>query len=320
MSKSEKVKTVRQSIAIATLVIFMTASCIIAFIAVKPYQKTEIKYSVNAIETAAAYTEAQIKAFDNSSSRRRAEFSTELFNKCFAAGMIYGGNEKNLEQAAETLSLDAVAITDDKSNFIAAYSAVTEGDDVRASFKKGENLKKIDAIKLLNSVVKNNTTKKISDPITTPDGKTMFVVATQLKNDEGAIIGTTLICVTPENYAELQGAELAESCGPNVLVAKDGTTISCTFEAGKDLNLADFAKKGSKPFKINLDKKTYDAVYTTVGNYQALTLMEAQPRIETDDNHWVIFISILSGNLILAAAGAVLFLTSDKKKNKKNNE
>lgn len=164
-----------------------------------------------------AYATARVYDFSHFGTRNFALFSDRVFAKANAAAMMLSGDvtDEELEKIARCLYLDSVTVADDSRTVIASYP----DDD------EGRSLKEIDGKNEFMGVVKNNVTKQMSDPAPAAESG-LYSVMAGVKRTDGT--GAVIIALTTDEYADVSGENLAEKCGCNTVILKDGAVLSST--------------------------------------------------------------------------------------------
>ncbi len=120
--------------------------------------------------------------------------------------------------------------------------------------------------------------------------------------------------LTNDTYGAVQGKELAASCGENVIIEKDGKRLSSSFADAGETSIADLGvKEDDKAVSIKANGKDYDAKAATVGEYHTLTAVAPQA---SGGNGWGTFWIIAITDIVLAAAGIIIFMVAGKSKAK----
>lgn len=292
MTKTKSTRKVSVTVASIILAALMLSLCAVSFFVTR---RAGGKALDNVLETEAAEHAKVVSAYADDSIRANAKFADNIFKKVSAASLAYTGEGSDLEKIATTLSFDTLLVTDDKGKITASYP---EG-------AAGKYLKDDKNTQPLTVVAKGIAVKKLGEVQSTDDGYTVYAAAA--RQDAGGAIAAQMAA---DGYEELLGADLAESCGDNVIVEKDGKCVSSSFAAADEKAIADFTDKtDGTPFEIKLEGKTYAARVDVVGDYTVLTAIEKVKDNRATDA----FLIILVTGVALSAAGVALLLLTGKK-------
>lgn len=296
MSKPKVKKTIGKSTALCMLILFMLALCVISLFVLQPFSASAGSTLDNAVKN----SEKVVKKFDSESIRTNAKFSDAIFKRASGAALAYTGKDADLQKIAESLSFESVMITNDKSEIVAAYPA----DLV------GKSIKKLEGTKKLNTVAKGIAIKALGEVIQAKDSDSYTAYAAVARQDDA---GAVVVSLLADDYADIIGANLAESCGENVIIEKNGAAVSSSFTAAEGKKIADLDKAGNgQKFDITLDGKTYEAKTTTVGDYSVLTAVDKASA--GSNNNMKNFIIIAGADIFLLIAGIVIICTAAKPK------
>ncbi len=294
MSKAPE-KTVGRTFAAILLAILIAVSCAVSFIAVIPLGNKHA-----ALNQASDNARRQLQRYEVNAARMQSKFADSMFSKAISASLAYTGEGADLKKIADTLLLKSVNITDENGVITAAYP-----EDLL-----GKRLKDMDDTIALNPIAKNIVLKKVGKIIPQGNGKYLvYVGAARVDLPEGKT-GAVVVTAVTDTYEEAYGANVADECGDNVILEKNGETFSNSFAEAKDKTISSLAgSNNGKPFKLTLGGKTYDAKVINEGEFKALVAAEAK------DNSLLTFLIIAAADLILLGVGCVLLFVLRKPKN-----
>lgn len=216
-----------------------------------------------------AYAKEKVEAFSHDERRNLALFADDVFSKANLVAMMADGDtsDEDFAKIARYLSLDSITIVDENRNVIASYP---EGD-------KGKALKDIEDKKEFLSIVKNITDKQMSDPVKDEDTGEYSMLA-GVKRTDGT--GAVIIGLTSDEYGELCGDKLADVCGQNTLVIKDGTVVSSTMTgayAGDSLETLNISEDDLEKdsFSLTVDGSKYQCKPAKAGDYIVVSAVRA---------------------------------------------
>lgn len=243
-----------------TLALVMTAvmllSVILAGCGAKPASK----------ELDSALEKAQTTVTDFASGQRRnaAIFTHSLFEKAHEAAEKIGEETSSdkLKEVCEELALDSVTVADENKIVTASYPQ----DEV------GKKLKEIEEKKMFSAIASNNAIEMISDPeLDTESGAYRYLIGVKRADGTGVVITE----LKTAEYAEVCGANLAEKCGENTVILKDGEVLSSTLEGVKTGDAVDTLgissedlEKGS--FTATVSGKSYTCKAAVSGDYTVI--------------------------------------------------
>lgn len=216
-----------------------------------------------------AYAKQKVEDFSHDERRNLALFADEVFSKANLVAMMVDGDtsEEDFAKIARNLSLDSITIADENREVIASYP---EGE-------KGKALKEIEDKKEFLSIVKNITDKQMTDPVKDKESGAYSLLA-GVKRTDGT--GAVIIGLTTDEYGELCGEKLAESCGQNTLVIKGDEVLSSTMTdiiTGDSLEMLNIAES-------DLEKDSFDHIVDGIkflfkpaeaGNYTVICAVKA---------------------------------------------
>ena len=289
--KKKNTRKVGVAFAAILLAVLMLAVCAVSFFVTQNAEKT------SALDAASAKSVKEVTAFSDNNVRESAIFADNIFKRVTAASIAYTGEGSDLEKIASALSFDTLLITDDKGKITASYP---EGE-------AGKSLKDDDNTKLLNVVAKGIAVKKLGDVQKTENGYSVYAAAAR-QDSAGAVVAKT----QADEYADVNGDNLAQQCGEYVIIEKDGEVVSSTLKEDDKKSIKDFGgKDNGEPFEIKLkDGKKLDAKVEKAGDYTVMTAIE---KGEPDNGNPNAFMIIGFTALGLTAAGCVLLVLVGKK-------
>lgn len=293
MSKNNSSKKIGSAAAAILLAVLIAAVCVVGCIATGAAGGQ----SAGAVDAAAGFAKQQVAEFNNNSTRTNAVYTSGVLRQACVAAAMYTGKQEELETIATILSLDTVIIADEKAKVVASYP---EGAVTAAS------LKEIEGAKALVPVAKGIAVKAMSEVAKSEDGA-CHVYAGAARQDAG---GAVVVYMTTEEYAEVSGENLAENCGANVIIEKDGKRFSSNFTAAKDSAIKDLGvAEDGKVYTVNVDGKSYQAKAETVDNYRVLTAVEPSAAAGGVNPQLIIIIASAAAIVL----GCVLMMVVGKK-------
>lgn len=300
MSKEKAKKRVGSGIAAAMLALVMIGTICAGLIAVNTSSDSG---GDSALDNAAKKTADTVTKFEEDSVRREAVFTDSILKRVCAAALAYKGDDAALESIASTLSFETIAVSDGKGIITASYP---EG-------QKGKSLKDDKDSITLYSVSKGILGKNIGLIKPTESGDYLVYAAAQRTDgDQSGAINVTIIS---SEYGAVVGENLAESCGDNVIIEKDGKVISSTFSAADGKSISDLGvKEDDKAVTVSVDGKSYDAKAATVGEYHVLTAVDQQSGGSCIG--WTQFIIVSITCACLAIIGCIVVFVAGKSKDK----
>lgn len=216
-----------------------------------------------------AYAKEKVEEFSHDERRNIALFADEIFSKANLVAMMVDGDtsDEDFAKIARYLSLDSITVVDENRNVIASYP---EGE-------KGKALKEIEDKKEFLSIVKNITDKQMTDPVKDEDSGEYSLLA-GVKRTDGT--GAVIIGLTTDEYGELCGEKLADSCGANTLIIKDDTVISSTLTGaytGDSLETLNIAESDLEKdsFNLTVDGSKYLCEPAAAGDYIVVCAVKA---------------------------------------------
>ena len=215
------------------------------------------------------YAKGKVSDFAHYERRNNAKFADSIFNKANLAAMMIKADstDEDYEKIAKTLSLDSLTVADETRTVVGSYPAG----------EKDKNLKDIEDKSVFAGIVRNIADKQMTDPVYIAEDNTYSLLA-GVKRTDGT--GVVIIGLKTDEYADVNGDNLAEKCGNNIIILKDNAVVSSTVQgvvksdAPDIINLTeDDLKKDSVSFTS--DGKSYTAKVATEGDY---TVICAEPK------------------------------------------
>lgn len=215
------------------------------------------------------YAKEKISDFSHYYKRNTAKFADDMFCKANIAAMMITDKttDEDYEKIARNLSLDSITVADATRTVVGSYP-----ED-----EKDKNLKELSDKKDFAAIVRNTADKQMTDPVYDEESGQYSLLA-GVKRSDGT--GVVIIGLKTDEYADVNGDNLAEKCGNNMIVLKDGTVISSTLDGvikGDTLDIVkltdDDLKKDS--FSFTSDGTSYTAISATEGDY---TVICAEPK------------------------------------------
>lgn len=226
------------------------------------------------LDAALDYAKAKVSDFAGNQKRTASLFTNEMYAKANAAALMITDKttDEDFETIARYLSLDSITVADETKTIVASYP---DGE-------KGKKLKELDGKKVFSNVVTNISFKQMTDPVYDEASGTYTVMA-GVKRSDGT--GVVIAEISTDEYADVCGSNLAEKCGPNVIIINDGAVISSTLSgvnsgaAQEDIGVSD-EEIQSESFSLTADGQEYQCKAATAGNKMtgAYTIVCAQPK------------------------------------------
>lgn len=224
--------------------------------------------SGSALSSNKAYAEKVVSEFASKQKANEFEFSDHSYAKGSLVAMLFKADStaEDLQQIARNLFLTSITVTDEKGQIVACYPEGAESGKIKESADKSA----------FNKIVKGISEKLMNDPVYNADADTYSVLAGVKRTDaDGAVI----VGFDTKDYAAVSGTDLAEKCGANAVIIKDGTVLSSTLDGvGANASLddigitADDLKKDS--FTIKTDDKSYTASAAEKNGYTVICAVE----------------------------------------------
>ena len=215
------------------------------------------------------YAKEKVSDFSHYHKRYTAQFADEIFSKANITAMMITEDttEEDLEKIARNLSLDSITVADETRTVIASYP---QGE-------KDKNLKDIEEKKTFAGIVRNTADKQMSDPVYDEESGKYSLLA-GVKRTDGT--GVVIIGLKTADYADVNGDNLAQKCGNNMIVIEDDAVISSTLDGVVKSDALDIVslseddlKKDS--FSFTSDGTAYIAKSATEGG---ITVICAEPK------------------------------------------
>jgi len=210
------------------------------------------------------YSKQKVQDYVEWQTKYNAEFYDEIYAKAYLAALCYTTDKKteDLEQIARYLYVDSILVTDENGKITAAYPET----------KKGTNIEDDDVLISFKNILKWVFPRLATDPEKVKDSdKYAMTVGVRRSDADGCVI----VSFETDGYSKVIGADLAEKCGPDVVIALDGTVISSTMENVTEGNTFDDLK--IKDSDINADsfiltagKDSVTCQAATVDNYTVI--------------------------------------------------
>ena len=219
------------------------------------------------LEAAFDYAETKVKDYLNNENLLTAKFATGSFNKAEAVSMMVDEKTKaeDYEKIAKYLDLDSFYIVDGSGAITASYP-----ED-----NKGKAVKDIEDIASFNRLVKGIVIKMQTDPKPV-EGTNDYTLFAGVTRPEGA--GSVIVGYTTDEYSNVLGTNLAEKCGVNTIILREGSIISSTVDtvkAGNELDVLDITEDDlNSSFTMTVDGKKYDCKSEEI---DSLVLISAVP-------------------------------------------
>lgn len=210
------------------------------------------------------YAKSKVEDFVEWQQKYNAEFYDEVYSKAYLAALSFTPQktEEDMQKLARYLYVDSITVTDADGKIIADYP----------SKNKGKNINDIDEYIKYMGILKWVCPRCATDVVKNKDGEYEMTLGVQ--RDEG---GCVIVSLKTDAYAKVDGSDLAEQCGPNTTIAKDGVIISTNFidwKAGdklEDYGISDSDIKAGS-FTMGENKANYSAA--TVDNYTIIVCRE----------------------------------------------
>lgn len=244
-----------------TLALVMTAVMLLSVIlagcgGAKPASKE--------LDSALEKAQTTVTDFARDQRRNAAIFTHSLFEKAHEAAEKIGEETSSdkLKEVCEEMALDSVTVADENKIVTASYPQ----DEV------GKKLKEIEEKKMFSAIASNNAIEMISDPeLDTESGAYRYLIGVKRADGTGVVITE----LKTAEYAEVCGANLAEKCGENTVIIKDGEVLSSTLEGVKTGDAVDTLgissedlEKGS--FTATVSGKSYTCKAAVSGDYTVI--------------------------------------------------
>ena len=212
MSETKTKKSVGVSFAAIITALLLIISCIAACVVINSGGSP----AANAASAALDDATKSVTNFVDDSVRLEADYYDNIFKKVNTAVVMYQGKNDNgeLEKICSAAGADLILITDAKGKITQAYP------DEKIV---GKTLKE-NKMNAFGKITKGIVDKITTDPEKTDEGYKINVGIRRQDSDGVLVLG-----VTDDSYAAVAGETLADSCGNNTVVEKDGKIISTNF-------------------------------------------------------------------------------------------
>ncbi|MBR1730835.1 MAG: cache domain-containing protein [Ruminococcus sp.] len=207
------------------------------------------------------YAKTKVEDYLTWQTKYNAEFYDEVYAKAYMAAISYNSKRtaEELESIARYLFVDSITVTDSEGKVVADYPETN----------KGKNIGDIDGLVKFKSILKWVCPKCATDIVKDEETDEYAMTLGVQRSDDG---GCVIVSLKTDSYAKVDGSDLAEQCGGNVIVAKDKEVISSTLdgvEAGqtfKELNISDNDLKAND-FILTAGKNSYTCKAADVENF-----------------------------------------------------
>lgn len=250
------------------------------------------------LNSALSYSEEKVKDFNSQESKIKFDFTDKVYSKANAVALLYNKDTttEDLQKITRDLYIDSVMIVDSNNNCVASYP-----EDY-----KGKNIKKMDGYAPFSKIVKGMSFKLMSEPVLAEGSNDEYSLLAGVPQNDGT--GAVIIGITTDDYSDVIGSKLAEECGRNVIIAKDGEIVSSTFGSEKKDKLQDLGINDSDlskdSFNLNYDNNNYLCKTSVQGDYTIICASQQSPSSAI----WIVLIV----EIILLILAAVLFALSPK--------
>ncbi len=292
MSETKTKKSIGVSFAAIITAVLLIISCVTACVAINSGGSA----AANAASAALDDAKKAVTDFVDDSVRLEADYYDNLFKKVNTAVVMYQGKNDNgqLENICSAVGADFILITDAKGKITQAYP-----DEKLV----GKTLKE-NKMNAFGKITKGIVDKITTDPEKTDDGYKINVGMRRQDSDGVLVLG-----ITDDSYAVVAGENLADSCGKNTIVEKEGKIISTNFAPAGGCESIEAFEKKAKEAGYTFDGKHYE---TKKGDAEDYTVMVAAA--DTGSNNTTSIIIIVVTNAVLILIGVCLYLVGSKKK------
>lgn len=208
------------------------------------------------------FAKTKVEDFSEWQARSNAEFYDEIYSKANMAALSFNPKmtDEQLADAARYLYAESIMVTDAEGKIIA--STIKD--------KKGKNISDFDELVIFEGILKWVCPRCCKD-VKKIEGTDEYEIMTGVQRvDDG---GCVILDIITDEYSKVDGSKLADECGPNVTIAKEGVIVSTDFsdwkegDKLKDHGVSDSdIKSGS--FTIGEEKTNCSAA--TVGIYTVI--------------------------------------------------
>ena len=292
MSETKTKKSVGVSFAAIITALLLIISCIAACVVINSGGSP----AANAASAALDDAKKSVTNFVDDSVRLEADYYDNIFKKVNTAVVMYQGKNDNgeLEKICSAAGADLILITDAKGKITQAYP-----DEKLV----GKTLKE-NKMNAFGKITKGIVDKITTDPEKTDEGYKINVGIRRQDSDGVLVLG-----VTDDSYAVVAGETLADSCGNNTVVEKDGKIISTNFAPANGCESIEAFEKKAKEAGNTFDGKHYEI---KKGDAEDYTVMVAAA--DTGSSNTTSVIIIVVTNVVLILIGVCLYLVGSKKK------
>lgn len=210
------------------------------------------------------YAKTKVENYVEWQSKYNAEFYDEVYSKPYMAALSYTPKKTadDLQQIARYLFVDSIIVTNSDGKVVAEYP----------SKYKGKNIGDIPELVKFKSILKWVCPKCATDPEKVKDSDKYSMTLGVQRSDDG---GCVVVSLQTDAYAKVIGSNLADECGPNVVIVKDKKVISSTMgdvKAGKtlkELKVSDNDLKADS-FILSAGKNSYTCKAAAVDNFTVI--------------------------------------------------
>lgn len=226
--------------------------------------------SSKGLEANLEYAKAKVADYSHNQKRSATLFADEIYSKANAAAMMIDGEatDEDFEKTVRCLYLDGITVADENRKVVASCPKGEEG----------KSLKELGDKKIFTNVVSNISYKQMTDPVY-DESTGLYSVMASVKRSDGT--GAVIIELSTDEYADVCGANLAEKCGNNTVIIKDGAVLSSTLSG---VNPADDPEKlgitDADSFTLTVEGKEYQCMSTKAGSKMEglFTVVCAEPK------------------------------------------
>lgn len=169
------------------------------------------------------FAKTKVEDFSEWQARSNAEFYDEIYSKANMAALSFNPKmtDEQLADAARYLYAESIMVTDAEGKIIA--STIKD--------KKGKNISDFDELVIFEGILKWVCPRCCKD-VKKIEGTDEYEIMTGVQRvDDG---GCVILDIKTDEYSKVDGSKLADECGPNVIIAKDGVIISTDFSDWKE--------------------------------------------------------------------------------------
>lgn len=169
------------------------------------------------------FAKEKVEDFSEWQARSNAEFYDEIYSKANMAALSFTPKmtDEQLADAARYLDAESIMVTDADGKIIA--STIKD--------KKGKNISDFDELVIFEGILKWVCPRCCKDIVKLEDSDEYEIMTGVQRVDDG---GCVILDIKTEDYSKVDGSKLADECGPNVIIAKDGVIISTDFSDWKE--------------------------------------------------------------------------------------